>query len=141
MPISPTSRGPRSSFDLDALTPSRDGCRRSSDARFDTSFFVAAALPGLGPRVRNPAMPIGNGPAASLLDRIDASSDHAIFPTKRNLERIARFARSTRPAPMPHVARSTRSPVGRGARGEPHVCSLRTAAIRDQRTARNRVRA
>ena len=62
--------------------------------RFDTMFFVAPALAGEWP----PRPQAGEcqsaewASAAKLLARIDAGIDHAIFPTKRNLERLARFA-------------------------------------------------
>ena len=62
--------------------------------RFDTLFFLAAALPGEWPPLPQPGecQSAEWAGAQALLDRIAAGQDHAIFPTKRNLERMARFA-------------------------------------------------
>ena len=83
------------SLDLDALTPFARWMPAFKQARrFDTLFFVAPALPGAWPPRPQPGecQSAEWASAASLLDRIDAGTDHAIFPTKRNLERLARFA-------------------------------------------------
>ena len=65
-----------------------------------------------------------NGPrAAALLDRIAAGSDHAIFPTKRNLERVARFASIDEArADARHYALDTIVPWIEQRDGEDHVC-------------------
>jgi 8-oxo-dGTP pyrophosphatase MutT (NUDIX family) len=62
--------------------------------RFDTLFFLAAAPPGRWLPHPQPGecQSAEWASAAALLERIAAGSDHAIFPTKRNLERLARFA-------------------------------------------------
>lgn len=82
-------------LDLDALTPfARWMPAFKQTRRFDTMFFVAPALPGAWPPRPQPGecQSAEWASAAALLARIDAGSDHAIFPTKRNLERLARFA-------------------------------------------------
>lgn len=82
-------------LDLDALTAfARWMPAFKQTRRFDTLFFIAPALPGDWPPRPQPGecQSAEWAGAAALLDRIAAGSDHAIFPTKRNLERIARFA-------------------------------------------------
>ena len=82
-------------LDLDALTPfARWMPAFKQTRRFDTLFFIAPALPGAWPPRPQPSecQSAEWASAAALLERIEAGSDHAIFPTKRNLERIARFA-------------------------------------------------
>lgn len=62
--------------------------------RFDTTFYIAASPPGeWHPRPQPGECQSAEwADARTLLQRIAAGSDHAIFPTKRNLERLARFA-------------------------------------------------
>ena len=62
--------------------------------RFDTMFFLTEALPGEWPPHPQPGECTAAewAGAAALVERIAAGTDHAIFPTKRNLERLARFA-------------------------------------------------
>lgn len=82
-------------LDLDSLTPFARWMPAFKHARrFDTLFFVTAALPGDWEPHPQPGecQSAEWASAAALLERIDAGDDHAIFPTKRNLERIARFA-------------------------------------------------
>lgn len=82
-------------LDLDALTPLARWIPAFKQARrFDTFFFVAAALPGDWTPVPQPGecQSARWTSARAVLDRIAAGTDHAIFPTKRNLERVARFA-------------------------------------------------
>ena len=81
-------------LDLDALTLFTRWMPAFKQARrFDTLFFLAAAPPG--PWLPHPqpgeCQSAEWASAAVLLDRIAAGSDHAIFPTKRNLERIALY--------------------------------------------------
>ncbi|UUR09213.1 NUDIX hydrolase [Sphingomonas glaciei] len=62
--------------------------------RFDTFFFIAPCPPDAGPLLPQPgecerALWIS---AAAMLDEIAAARASAIFPTIRNLERLAQFA-------------------------------------------------
>ena len=85
----------RLALDLDALTPFTRWMPAFKQARrFDTLFFLAAAPPGdWVPRPQPGECQSAEwASAAALLDRVAAGTDHAIFPTKRNLERLARFA-------------------------------------------------
>jgi 8-oxo-dGTP pyrophosphatase MutT (NUDIX family) len=85
----------RLALDLDALTPFARWMPAFKQARrFDTIFFGAPALPGDWPPRPQPGecQSAEWASAAALLGRIAVGTDHAIFPTKRNLERIARFA-------------------------------------------------
>jgi len=82
----------RLTLDLAALTPfARWTPAFHQPRRFDTLFFVAPALGGEWPPIPQP----GECEAAewasaeALLARIAAGEASAIFPTKRNLERIA----------------------------------------------------
>jgi 8-oxo-dGTP pyrophosphatase MutT (NUDIX family) len=82
-------------LDLDALSPFARWMPAFKQARrFDTLFFVASALPGSwSPRPQSGECQSARwATAPDLLERIEAGDEHAIFPTKRNLERIARFA-------------------------------------------------
>jgi 8-oxo-dGTP pyrophosphatase MutT (NUDIX family) len=81
-------------LDLAALTPfARWMPAFAQPRRFDTLFYLAAAPPGDW----RPSPQPGECAAAewasaeALLERIAAGSARAIFPTKRNLERLARF--------------------------------------------------
>lgn len=79
----------------DALTPFARWCPRHADMRiFDTMFFVAT-LPADAPA------PVVDGSensrsfwasAQAVLDDADRGAATIIFPTRRNLERLARFA-------------------------------------------------
>lgn len=81
-------------LDLPALTPfARWRPTFSQPRKFDTLFFIAEAPPGDWPLHPQPgecdaAEWLG---AAAVLDRIAAGQASAIFPTLRNLERLARF--------------------------------------------------
>lgn len=82
------------SLDLAALTPFARWKPAFTQVRtFDTIFFLAAAPPGA--QAPNPQAGECESAewvsAARLLERIETGSAHAIFPTKRNLERLARF--------------------------------------------------
>jgi 8-oxo-dGTP pyrophosphatase MutT (NUDIX family) len=85
----------RLTLDLDALTPfTRWMPAFKQPRRFDTLFFLAPSLPGDWQPIPQP----GECQAAewatpsALLDRIATGHASAIFPTKRNLERIALHA-------------------------------------------------
>lgn len=82
-------------LDLDALTPFARWMPAFHQARkFDTLFFLAPALPGDWRPLPQPGECEAAewASAAALLGRIAAGEASAIFPTKRNLERIARHA-------------------------------------------------
>jgi 8-oxo-dGTP pyrophosphatase MutT (NUDIX family) len=93
--------------------------------RFDTLFFVAPALPGEWlplPQAGECTAAEWAG-AADLVQRIAAGQDRAIFPTKRNLERLARFAsvEEARADAALHPS-DTIIPWVADIDGEPHVC-------------------
>ena len=116
----------RLALDLDALTvfarwmPAFEQTRR-----FDTLFFIVPALPGDWPPRPQPGecQSAEWASATALLDRVAAGSDHAIFPTKRNLERIARFATidEARADAALHSL-DTIIPWIEQRHGEPHIC-------------------
>ncbi|HEX8572928.1 MAG TPA: NUDIX domain-containing protein [Allosphingosinicella sp.] len=83
------------SLDLDALTPFARWCPNFREARrFDTLFYVAEA-PALGKTLHSAdeteSVHTFWASAATVLDEIEARRAKAIFPTRRNLERLARF--------------------------------------------------
>ncbi|MFD1950187.1 NUDIX domain-containing protein [Sphingomonas arantia] len=81
-------------LDLDQLVPFARWCPHGHETRiFDTRFYLA--------RAPADATPIPDGtetaaaywaPAATILADADAGRRHIIFPTRRNLERLALFA-------------------------------------------------
>ncbi len=82
-------------LDLDALTPFTRWCPNFRETRrFDALFYLAEA-PADAPE---PHAQVGEATrvfwasAASILAELEAGEAHAIFPTRRNLERLARFA-------------------------------------------------
>ena len=82
-------------LDLDALTPFARWCPNFRETRrFDTLFFLAEA-PADAPEpvvAEAEAVRAFWAGAAAVLAEVDAGRAHAIFPTRRNLERLARFA-------------------------------------------------
>lgn len=81
--------------DLDALTAfARWMPAFKQPRKFDTLFLLAKAPPGdWTPRPQPGECDAAEwASAAMLLDRIARGEDSAIFPTKRNLERLARYA-------------------------------------------------
>lgn len=79
---------------LDLLTPFTRWKPAFAHARiFDTIFFLAAASEGewLPQPQPGECESAEWASATDLLERIEAGTAHAIFPTKRNLERLARF--------------------------------------------------
>jgi len=82
-------------LDLDALTPFARWCPNFREARrFDALFYLAAA-PVAAPAAsadRRESVRTFWASAADTLAEIEAGRAHAIFPTRRNLERLARFA-------------------------------------------------
>jgi 8-oxo-dGTP pyrophosphatase MutT (NUDIX family) len=82
-------------LDLDALTPFARWCPNFREARrFDTLFYLAEAPSG--GRTRHSADERESvhtfwASASTVLSEIEAGRAKAIFPTRRNLERLARF--------------------------------------------------
>jgi 8-oxo-dGTP pyrophosphatase MutT (NUDIX family) len=82
-------------LDPEALVPFARWCPNFRETRrFDTLFFLAEAAPD------SPAPEVSEhevvrafwASAADILAEIEAGRAHAIFPTRRNLERLAAFA-------------------------------------------------
>lgn len=92
---------------------------------FDTIFFIAAASEGEWDPQPQPGECESAEwvSAAELLERLEAGTAHAIFPTKRNLERLARF-RSIDDARADAAAHSleTITPWVEEVDGEQRVC-------------------
>jgi hypothetical protein len=88
-------------------------------------FFLAEALPGEWPPHPQPGECTSAewAGAAALVERIAAGTDHAIFPTKRNIERLARFAtiEQARTDAALHPG-DTIIPWVADVDGVPHVC-------------------
>jgi 8-oxo-dGTP pyrophosphatase MutT (NUDIX family) len=114
------------SLNLEALSPFARWMPAFKQARrFDTLFFIASALPGSwSPRPQPGECQSARWATASeLLKRIEAGNDHAIFPTKRNLERIARFATIEEArADAALYSLDTIIPWVEQRDGAPHVC-------------------
>lgn len=112
--------------DLEALTPFARWCPNFRETRrFDTLFFLAQAPAGAPEPVvsEHEAVRAFWASAADILAEIDAGGAHAIFPTRRNLERLARFgsiAEARADAARHPVTRITPWIEERG--GGPHVC-------------------
>jgi 8-oxo-dGTP pyrophosphatase MutT (NUDIX family) len=82
-------------LDLEALTPFARWCPNFRETRrFDTMFFLAEAPEEAGePEVsEHEAVRAFWASAADILAEVEAGRAHAIFPTRRNLERLARAA-------------------------------------------------
>lgn len=81
------------SIDLGALTPFARWCPTFKEARrFDTMFFVAGAPAGEPSAAEAEAVRLFWASAATVLDEADKGRARIIFPTRRNLERLARFS-------------------------------------------------
>ncbi len=81
-------------LDLEALTPFARWCPNFRETRrFDTLFYLAEAPAGArAPLVAEAeAVRAFWASAGDILAELDAERAHAIFPTRRNLERLARF--------------------------------------------------
>jgi 8-oxo-dGTP pyrophosphatase MutT (NUDIX family) len=79
----------------EALTPFARWCPNFAETRrFDTLFFIAEARPDWPQPVAREAEAVRAfwASAADTLAENAAGRAHAIFPTRRNLERLARFA-------------------------------------------------
>ncbi|MDP8994819.1 MAG: NUDIX hydrolase, partial [Pseudomonadota bacterium] len=82
-------------LDLDALTPFAHWCPNFAEARrFDTLFFLAEAPADAPPATADSAEAARSfwASAAEALAEVEAGRAQVIFPTRRNLERLARFA-------------------------------------------------
>jgi 8-oxo-dGTP pyrophosphatase MutT (NUDIX family) len=82
-------------LDLGALTAFARWCPTFKEARrFDTLFFVAAAPLGAGEATAAEAEAVRTfwATARQVLEEADSGRARIIFPTRRNLERLARFA-------------------------------------------------
>jgi 8-oxo-dGTP pyrophosphatase MutT (NUDIX family) len=83
------------SLDLDALTPFARWCPTFREARrFDAMFFVAEAPTAAveTKAAEAEAVRLLWASAREVLDEADSGRARIIFPTRRNLERLARFA-------------------------------------------------
>jgi 8-oxo-dGTP pyrophosphatase MutT (NUDIX family) len=81
-------------LDLDGLTPFARWCPNFREARrFDTLFYIAEAPGGAQAASADEAEAVRTfwASAADTIAEIEAGRAHAIFPTRRNLERLARF--------------------------------------------------
>ena len=82
------------SLDLDALTPFARWCPNFRETRrFDTLFYLAQAPAGAAApaAAAHEAVRAFWASANDVLGELDAGRAHAIFPTRRNLERLASF--------------------------------------------------
>jgi len=82
-------------LDLAALTPFARWCPNFREARrFDTFFYLAQAPSGSAPPTADASEGVHSfwATAADVLAEVEAGRAHAIFPTRRNLERLAGFA-------------------------------------------------
>ncbi|HMG46591.1 MAG TPA: NUDIX domain-containing protein [Allosphingosinicella sp.] len=109
-----------------ALTPFARWCPNFRETRrFDTLFFLAEA-PADAPEPQvsaHEAVRAFWASAAEILAEVEAGRAHVIFPTRRNLERLARFgsiAAARADAAAHPVATITPWVEARG--GAPHVC-------------------
>lgn len=81
-------------LDPDALTPFARWCPNFRETRrFDTMFYVAEAPAGPAEAVADESEAVRAfwADAETILAELEAGTAHAIFPTRRNLERLARF--------------------------------------------------
>ena len=82
-------------LELDALTPFARWCPNFRETRrFDTLFFLAEAPADAQADSADETESVHTAwvTAAEILAEIEEGRAHAIFPTRRNLERLARFA-------------------------------------------------
>ena len=108
------------------LTPFARWCPNFRETRrFDTFFFLAKAPPGAPEPSISEAEAVRAfwASAADILAELESGRAHAIFPTRRNLERLARFGSIDEAR-----ADAARHPVSRitpwveDRDGRPHVC-------------------
>lgn len=82
-------------LDLDSLTPFARWCPNFKETRrFDALFYLAEAPADAQPASADQAEAVRAfwASASAVLEEIDSGRAHAIFPTRRNLERLARFS-------------------------------------------------
>lgn len=113
-------------LDLAALTPFARWCPNFREARrFDTYFYLAEPPHGAHVASADETESVHAfwAGAAQVLAEIDAGRAHAIFPTKRNLERLAGFAsiEEARADAARHPVRKI-TPWVEQRDGAPHVC-------------------
>ena len=114
------------SLDLPALTLFARWCPNFRETRrFDTLFFLAEASPDAPPPQVAPHEAVRAlwATAADILAEVETGRAHVIFPTRRNLERLARFGsieEARADAARHPVRRITPWVEERG--GRPHVC-------------------
>jgi 8-oxo-dGTP pyrophosphatase MutT (NUDIX family) len=125
-PFSHILEARRLSLDLGALTPFARWCPNFRETRrFDTLFFLAEAPAGAGRGSADVAEAVRTfwAPAAKVLEEVDAGRAHVIFPTRRNLERLAGFAsiEEARDDAARHPVR-TITPWVEQRGGRPFVC-------------------
>lgn len=113
-------------LDLGALTPFARWCPNFHEARrFDTLFLLAEAPPGLPGATADAAEAVRTfwASAAAVLEEVESRRAHVIFPTRRNLERLARFASidEARASAARHPVRKI-TPWVEERDGRPHVC-------------------
>jgi 8-oxo-dGTP pyrophosphatase MutT (NUDIX family) len=80
---------------LEALTPFARWCPNFRETRrFDTLFFLAEAPADAPPVSADPSEAVRAfwATASDVLAEVEAGRAHVIFPTRRNLERLARFS-------------------------------------------------
>jgi 8-oxo-dGTP pyrophosphatase MutT (NUDIX family) len=113
-------------LDLAALTPFARWCPNFRETRrFDTLFFLAEAPAG-APEPKpaaHEAVRAFWASAADILAEIEAGEARAIFPTRRNLERLARFGsiEEARVDAVRHPVRKI-TPWVEDREGRPHIC-------------------
>jgi 8-oxo-dGTP pyrophosphatase MutT (NUDIX family) len=125
-PFAPLLAARGLALDLDALTPFARWCPNFRETRrFDTLFFLAEAPADAPAPVVAEAEAVRAfwASAADILAEVEAGEAHVIFPTRRNLERLARFgsiAEARADAGRHPVMCITPWVEARG--GVPHVC-------------------
>jgi 8-oxo-dGTP pyrophosphatase MutT (NUDIX family) len=113
-------------LDLAALTPFARWCPNFRETRrFDTLFFLAEAPPDSPSASADATEAVRTfwASASHVLREVDEGCAHVIFPTRRNLERLARFAsigEARADAALHPVRQITPWIEERG--GRPHVC-------------------
>ncbi|MBA15151.1 MAG: NUDIX hydrolase [Sphingomonas sp.] len=95
MPFAEALNRADAALDLDTLVPFARWCPDHSERVFDTRFFLAradAGLPEPDPDGSESTRAFWRS-ARAVLDAADAGRHSVIYPTRRNLERLAPFAR------------------------------------------------
>ena len=113
-------------LELEALTPFARWCPNFRETRrFDALFYLAEA-PEDAPEplaAQHEAVRAFWASAADILAELEAGRAHAIFPTRRNLERLARFASIEEArADAVHYPVTKIVPWVEERGGAPHVC-------------------